>query len=449
MPASMAPSRDMAIRHLRAGSRAECLQQRRDPAAAKARALETQVYRACKFLPKYFGRRHSRSRRDRPSELRQRLFQMQQVGEDIAGVKWPMAPMRITFPPSLLREPAITVRAARTCGARCRRPSEPFGPCTQTTVLEKRFRLRECAPARRPRSRAQGRGQPPVPRQHICGKPSSWIISRASCSPPSGDTGVVNGVSRFLRRRHAPCGNPSSIAAAGRRGSPPPTPWGSEITAHAGRAHQRLLRGRGHDIDAPLVLPHLDSAEPAHGIHHQQRGPLAQHGSDARPGPRPRRWSFRCARPPPRGNPALATRFSISAGSSARPQGTSSVSTRAPSACAMAAKRSPNCPWDGDQHALAGRQDVDEAASIMPVPELAKKQTAIACAQNRLDHFLRAPQNRPELGPAMAQHRPRHGLPHAFRHGGRSRQPQPVSRESITANSAAFRENMAPTRRQR
>src|ERR1017187_631827 len=93
--------------------------------------------------------------------------------------------------------------------------------------------------------------------------PWRWYISW-TISPPLRPSGTLRQTTVL-----------ESLSACGKERSP-------RASQPARRAEDtmRLLRGGGYDIDPPLVLPHVDTAEAADRIPPQERGPFAQQPAD-------------------------------------------------------------------------------------------------------------------------------------------------------------------------
>src|SRR6185437_15895883 len=117
-----------------------------------------------------------------------------------------------------------------------------------------------------------------------------------------------------------------------------------------------------------FVHAHVDPADAADGIDHQQRPGVAQQGADlcevGNHAGRTLVWTTTTAR-----YAFTFSRSAISTASGASPQGTCSRSSCTGKPSAIDEKRSPNCPFSITSTASPVVSTLTSAASIPPVPE--------------------------------------------------------------------------------
>ncbi len=187
----------------------------------------------------------------------------------------------------------------------------------------------------------------------------------------------------------------------------------------------RPLRGRHHDVRAPLVHAHLDPAGAADGIDHQQRLAVAQYGAD--------RLEIRND-----AGRALIVNDDDSAiglGLDARrdhggvghfaPRNLQPVELHRQ---ALGDRRETlaELPVLDHQHGIAGGQHIDERGFHAAGAGGAKQEDVMLCAHEAAQGVRHLIEDDAKFRPAMRQDRQRGRGAYAFRNGGRSGHPQAI-----------------------
>src|ERR1017187_5903547 len=268
MPASMAPNRDMqsaacALAAIPNASSSAC--------PGRGQGVRTRNPTLPGIVHLHHsgaGGRNAGAGRRGKAECAKGILEVQQIGENIVSVDIAHGPDANHFPLDLVARAGDHGAMALVHIADNIATLEAIRYVEADDGARKPLRLWEGAEPQSLATGAQGGGHHAMPREYLG---QSLFMNHFQGFAKAGHQRYWSGErgARFLHRRHGlaevPVVSRQPVVAAHHL----PSLWAHTYQAQAGRTHQRLLRGRGDDIDAPFVLTHFDTAQPADGIDYQ------------------------------------------------------------------------------------------------------------------------------------------------------------------------------------